>query len=96
MLIITTTRLLRLQERLLPHLLLPLLLILPQHKPIRSKPARYLCNLNLIPDGVAALLRLPHLARFVNLFTNYMRDTHVDPFAIQNARACVSKKLDVS
>ena len=37
MLIITTTRLLRLQERPLPHLLLPLLLILPQHKPIRSK-----------------------------------------------------------
>ena len=44
MLIIKTTRLLRLQSRLLPRLLLPLLLILPQHKPIRSKPARYLCD----------------------------------------------------
>ncbi len=42
--IIKTTRLLRLQSRLLPRLLLPLLLILPQHKPIRSKPARYLCD----------------------------------------------------
>jgi len=75
MLIITTTRLLRLQERLLPHLLLPLLLILPQHKPIRSKPARYLCNFNLSLDGVAALLKLTDLVSFLNVFSNNLQ-TH--------------------
>ena len=53
---------------------------------------RYLCDFNLIPDDVAALLRLTHLTRFVNLFASYMRDAHAGPFATRNARACVPNK----
>ena len=53
---------------------------------------RYLCDFNLIPDDVAALLRLTHLTGFVTLFVNYMRDAHAGPFATRNARACVPNK----
>ena len=53
---------------------------------------RYLCDFNLIPDDVAALLRLTHLTRFVNLVASYMRGALAGPFATQNARACVPNK----
>jgi len=56
MLIIKTTRLLRLQARLLPRLLLPVLLIIPQHKLIRSKPARYLCDFDNKKPGNKTLV----------------------------------------
>ena len=40
---------------------------------IRAKPARYLCNFNLSLDGVAALPKLTHLVRFLNVFGNNLQ-----------------------